>query len=135
MSETVRKIVFSVLLIIMLGFSFLFGRMSVLIRESEAKRQDIRLLEDLDEPEIVDELISLIKNPETLQNNTTATAISPDVEAPADAKFVASKSSSSKKFHPIDSGNANRIKVENRIYFRNKDEAIKAGYTPAQSVR
>jgi uncharacterized membrane protein len=40
-----------------------------------------------------------------------------------------------KKFHPADSHFVERMPKEDRIIFRTKDEAIKAGYSPSQQVR
>lgn len=60
--------------------------------------------------------------------------VDPDkIGVPPDAQYVASKNGT--KYHPIDSGTANRIKDENKVYFQTKEEAEKAGYEAGKSVK
>ena len=58
----------------------------------------------------------------------TSTAATPAVGAAAGA-YVASKSGT--KYHLPWCGSAKQIKEENKIWFATKEEAEKAGYTPA----
>lgn len=48
------------------------------------------------------------------------------VEAPAGARFVASKKG--KRFYPIGSSQAEGLTVKNRVYFSSEEEARRAGY-------
>lgn len=52
---------------------------------------------------------------------------------PTGAQYVASKNGT--KYHPVDSGSAKQIKDENKVYFKNQEEAEAAGYEAGKSVK
>jgi hypothetical protein len=54
-------------------------------------------------------------------------------ETPAEGGYVASKSGT--KYHLPWCGSAKQIKEENKIWFATKEEAEKAGYTPASNCK
>ena len=62
----------------------------------------------------------------TEANSAIVSKISPETEG-VGGNFVASRNG--KKYYPADCKSANRIKAENRIYFRTAAEAEAAGYT------
>jgi len=85
---------------------------------------------------------------QTNQNNSNLAAISktiigdspkpvevkpPQVLSNVDGKYVASKNST--KYHAPWCSGAKRIKEENIIWFNSKEEAEKAGYTPASNCK
>ena len=54
-------------------------------------------------------------------------------ESPVEGGYVASKSGT--KYHLPWCGSAKQIKEENKIWFATKEEAEKAGYTPASNCK
>lgn len=56
-------------------------------------------------------------------------------QAPRDARVVASKSSSSKKYHYTWCSGASRIKEENKLWFDNELAAQSAGYSLADNCK
>ena len=71
------------------------------------------------------------------KNTTTSTtkSIDSDTDSTNNAekgKYVGSKNSD--KYHTLDSGSAKRIKDENKVYFKSKEEAENRGYTAGSSV-
>lgn len=59
----------------------------------------------------------------------------PTTQAPRDSRVVASKSSSSKKYHYSWCSGASRIKEENKLWFDNELAAQSAGYSLADNCR
>lgn len=102
--------------------SFVLGRLSVTeksyVIEQKAQIVDTQPLP----PEATTKLKNSISNPDTVK------------EAPqSENAYVASKSGT--KYHLPWCGGAKRIKEENKIWFATKEEAEKAGYTPAANCK
>lgn len=81
--------------------------------------------------------IKAAKTPVTIENTAnTATALvgGEDGNLPVgDKTLVASRNGS--KYHYVWCSGASSIKAENKIYFRSKEEAEKAGYQPASNCK
>ncbi|MFH1402142.1 MAG: hypothetical protein ABIG87_00775 [Patescibacteria group bacterium] len=77
------------------------------------------------------------KIPLSIQNANLASVLVPiETDVPAlvlGGKYVASKNSD--KYHAPWCSGAQRIKEENQIWFNSKEEAEKAGYTPASNCK
>lgn len=85
-----------------------------------------RMKRDREEAEKAAEAGEKAEKPSADAEETTEEASEP-VEKPADAKFVASKAG--KKYYPLDSSHAEKIKDDKRVYFKNEAEAEAAGYS------
>ena len=110
--ELFKKDIFLILVIILVGLiSFGLGRLST---------------------------VSENKTPITVENLTGSTALfTPGVNkndgSGEEKLFVASKNG--KKYHYPWCSGAQRINEENKIWFNTKEEAEKAGYTPASNCK
>jgi len=65
--------------------------------------------------------------------STSAQSISAHTQKSVEKMYVASKSGT--KYHLPWCGSAGQIKEENKIWFASKEEAEKAGYTPASNCK
>jgi len=70
--------------------------------------------------------------PITIENISESTS-TPSAKNLTDKIFVASKNGT--KYHYVWCASAQSIKEENKIYFSTKEEAEKAGYTPAANCK
>jgi len=133
-----QKILYALLALTFLALSFWSGKLTTQI-EASKEPQAICPVEDTDSQETVSQMLDLLKEvPPELQKETVAVVANPSTppaETSTEGAYVASKSSSSKKFHEANSANGKRIKPENRIYFKTKEEALAAGYTPGSGVK
>lgn len=102
--------------------SFTLGRLSV-IEKSYVIEQKAQLV---DIQPVSSEATPKLKN--SISNPDTNTEVSLSENA-----YVASKSGT--KYHLPWCGSAKRIKDENKIWFATKEDAEKAGYTPAANCK
>ncbi|NQU99696.1 MAG: hypothetical protein HQ538_03075 [Parcubacteria group bacterium] len=77
----------------------------------------------------------LAETTNTVKSSKTSTeeVSEQEVESGSLGKYVGSKNSD--KYHPLDSGSAKRIKEENKVYFKSKEDAESKGYTAGASVK
>jgi len=103
-----------VLVILLVGFgSFGLGRLSV----NESQHEPVR--------------IEYPSGDEVNLERTETSSVGQEVLGASniEGKYVGSRNGT--KFHFPWCGSANRIKEENKVWFASKEEAKKAGYTPA----
>ena len=128
-SEKIGNLIHNSFLLIMAILIFLFGRYSKQIEAEfifpyEIKRDETNNQE-------IEELITSFADDSNV--NKTETDMITKTEGITgeslniDYLFAASKNG--KKYYPKDSKSINRIKVENRVYFKTEENAIKAGYS------
>ena len=113
----IRHFFTPLLIILVASFSFGFGRFSKIIESQEPIRIETAVTPSE----------SLISNPSNLESVPTVAGVQ------AQGNYVASKSGT--KYHLPWCSGAVRIKDENKIWFTTKDEAQKAGYTPAANCK
>ena len=126
--KIVSRDIYTALIIILVGLaSFGLGRLSVEKNTRDSVR--IETLKDLDR---VGEVISKEVVPAN-PKNTPRESASVGAAADSGGKYVASRTG--KKYHfPWCSG-AQTINEANKIWFSTKEEAEKAGYTPASNCK
>ncbi|MCF7815678.1 MAG: hypothetical protein K9M10_01390 [Candidatus Pacebacteria bacterium] len=114
--------VLSVLIIVVALISFILGRFSV--SENVISTQNAaRVLPQTDMLETVESI------PRSSATNSQKT----DTSNLSEGGYVASKSGT--KYHLPWCGSAKQIKEENKVWFATKEEAEKAGYTPASNCK
>ncbi len=115
-------LVLSFLIIVVSLISFALGRISVGDDFARVKQESQAI-----SPIITD-------TTQNLQSTTpTTTSVSPVGAEDSEKRYVASKSGT--KYHLPWCGSAKQIKEENKIWFSSKEEAEKAGYTPASNCK
>lgn len=132
-----QKILYALLALTFLALSFWSGRLTSQVEASKAP-QPICPVEAASSQETVRQMLDLLKEvPPELQKEAPVSSVTSiiTVETRSTGAYVASKSSTSKKFHDVNSATGKRIKPENRIYFQTKEEALAAGYTPGSGVK
>lgn len=121
-------ILLGVLIVIVAGASFLLGRLSVQEQKNtlNTTQQKSQLVNRTTEPQST---IPRVSDEAKASTESTGTQGSH-----SDAKtYVASKSGT--KYHLPWCSGAKRIKEENKIYFATKEDAEKAGYSPAANCK
>jgi hypothetical protein len=119
---TSTDLVLSVLIIGVSGVSFYLGRIST--NEVPNSMQSAQLTGSIIN-KAVDENAPSYK--EKSNGDETTLQVAPE------GGYVASKNGT--KYHLPWCGGAKQIKEENKVWFKTKDEAVKAGYTPASNCK
>ncbi|MDP2593210.1 MAG: hypothetical protein Q8P52_00980 [bacterium] len=110
-------------LIFLVGFlSFGLGRLSIIKEGREGIKVEFS-------PEILTGAAGSIPNASQNSDDKNASESEFENVAAKEGKYVGSKSGS--KYHLPWCSGAQRIKKENEVWFDSKEEAAKAGYTPA----
>ena len=88
-----------------------------------------------EEAEEQDYVLSKTTNISTTKSETASKSTGSDIELDSTekGKYVGSKNSD--KYHALDSGSAKRIKEENKVYFKSKEDAESQGYEAGSSVK
>jgi cell division protein FtsL len=114
-------VLLSVLIVVVALMSFTLGRISVresnIVSENSTQISNVVQSYTLQEKDESKEEISEESDPLRLEN----------------AMYVASKNGT--KYHLPWCGGAKQIKEENKVFFKTKEEAEKAGYTPASNCK
>lgn len=88
-----------------------------------------------EEAEEQDYVLAKTTSTNTTKSETTSKNTESDTELDSSekGKYVGSKNSD--KYHLLDSGSAKRIKEENKVYFKSKEDAESQGYEAGSSVK
>jgi hypothetical protein len=119
------EILLTILIIVVSGLSFILGRISVTEHHLIAEKTPIHMNADR----------VPTTSTTTLQNtaSTTTTPTTAPLPLVNNEKYVASKNGT--KYHLPWCTGAKQINEENKIWFATKEEAEKAGYTPASNCK
>lgn len=118
-----NQIIFTTLIIILVSFSsFGLGRLSKI----EENKKPLSIYDNITR---VDNLASII----TTESKEPVEVQPPQLGLVAGGKYIASKNSD--KYHAPWCSGAQRINEENKIWFDSKEEAERAGYTPASNCK
>jgi len=115
------EIIIATLIVFVSVSSFFLGRLSM--SEKTLKTQDIAQISTVTEALPANE----VRLEEQKPKETTATHLK------TTGAYVASKSGT--KYHLPWCGSAKQIKEENKVWFDTKEEAERAGYTPASNCK
>ena len=119
-----NQIIFTTLIIILVSFSsFGLGRLSKI----EENKKPLSIYDNITR---VDNLVSIIA---TTESKKPVEVQPPQLGLVAGGKYIASKNSD--KYHAPWCSGAQRINEENKIWFDSKEEAERAGYTPASNCK
>ena len=118
-----NQIIFTTLIIILVSFSsFGLGRLSKI----EENKKPLSIYDNIAR---ADNLASII----TTESKEPVEVQPPQLGLVAGGKYIASKNSD--KYHAPWWSGAQRINEENKIWFDSKEEAERAGYTPASNCK
>ncbi len=114
--KTASDEIYTISLIILVGFGgFGLGRLSVTVESKEP----VRIIQNNDAAAVL--------------SSTHRAQDTPTPSVALEGKYVASKSGT--KYHFPWCGSASRIKEANRVWFDSKEDAQRAGYSPASNCK